>query len=58
MDPNLAIVCDAEQIIRASIDRKDGNRITYMSGPIEDFDINERPWTSWRVLDLLSITEV
>ena len=32
---------DAEQIVRASIDSKGGNRITYTSGPLEDFDINE-----------------
>jgi hypothetical protein len=40
-NPNIAVVGDAEQIVRASIDRKGGNRITYTSGPLEDFDINE-----------------
>lgn len=40
-NPNLAVAGDAEQIVRASIDRKGGNRLTYTSGPIEDFDINE-----------------
>lgn len=40
-NPNLAVAGDAEQIVRASIDRKAGNRITYTSGPIEDFSINE-----------------
>jgi hypothetical protein len=40
-NPNIAVVGDAEQIIRASIDRKEGNRITYTSGPLEDFEINE-----------------
>ena len=40
-NPNLAVAGDAEQIVRASIDRKGGNRITYTSGPIEDLIINE-----------------
>jgi ABC-type lipoprotein export system ATPase subunit len=40
-NPNLAVAGDAEQIIRASIDKRDSNRITYASGPLEDFDINE-----------------
>jgi predicted ATPase len=41
-NPNLAIVCDAEQIVHASIEKKSGNRITYSSGPIEDLVINEK----------------
>lgn len=40
-NPNLAVAGDAEQIVWASIDRRNGNRITYASGPLEDFDINE-----------------
>ncbi|WP_162924759.1 TrlF family AAA-like ATPase [Rubrobacter indicoceani] len=40
-NPNIAVVGDAEQIVWASIDRKGGNSITYTSGPLEDFDINE-----------------
>lgn len=40
-NPNIAVAGDAEQIVRASIDRKAGNRITYTSGPMEDFDMNE-----------------
>jgi len=39
-NPNLAVVCDSEQIIHASIDKKDGNRITYTSGAIESPSIN------------------
>ncbi|MBB4228778.1 hypothetical protein GGD56_002620 [Rhizobium mongolense] len=31
-NPNLAVVCDAEQIIHATFDRKNGARITYHSG--------------------------
>ena len=33
--PNIAVVCDAEQIIHAFIDREDGNRVVYTMGAIE-----------------------
>lgn len=39
-NPNLAVVCDAEQIIFAEFDRKANCRITYLSGAIEDSAIN------------------
>lgn len=39
-NPNLAVVCDAEQIIRASFDRRDRSTIAYQSGSIEDGLIN------------------
>lgn len=39
-NPNLAVVCDAEQIIHAKFDRKNGAQITYQSGSIEDGTIN------------------
>ncbi|USQ97342.1 TrlF family AAA-like ATPase [Caulobacter sp. RL271] len=39
-NPNLAVVCDAEQIIRASFDRRGKSAITYQSGSIEDGVIN------------------
>jgi hypothetical protein len=35
-NPNLAVVCDAEQVIYASIDKSDGNKVTYTSGAIEE----------------------
>ncbi len=35
-NPNLAVVCDADQIIHASLDRADGNRVTYTTGSIEE----------------------
>lgn len=35
-NPNLAVVCDAEQIIHASMDKAAGNRIVYTSGSIEN----------------------
>ena len=34
-NPNLAVVCDAEQVIPANLDKADGNRVTYTSGGIE-----------------------
>ena len=49
-NPNIAVVCDAEQIIHASIDRQNGNRITYTSGSIENPIINKH------VLDVLEGT--
>jgi predicted ATPase len=40
-NPNLAVVCDADQVIHASIDKVNGNRVTYTSGSIEDPTITE-----------------
>lgn len=37
---NLAVVCDADQIIHASIDKSDGNKVSYISGAIENPEIN------------------
>ncbi len=39
-NPNLAVVCDAEQIIFAEFDRKTNPRISYVSGSIENPRIN------------------
>nr|WP_222528850.1 AAA family ATPase [Azospirillum sp. 412522] len=39
-NPNLAVVCDAEQIIFAEFDRKATCSIKYLSGAIEDAKIN------------------
>jgi ABC-type lipoprotein export system ATPase subunit/phage shock protein A len=41
-NPNLAVVCDADQIISAELDATAGPRITYESGSIEHPDINRR----------------
>jgi ABC-type Mn2+/Zn2+ transport system ATPase subunit len=41
-NPNLAVVCDAEQIICAEIRKDRANTVTYMSGSIEDPIINRR----------------
>lgn len=40
-NPNLAVVCDAEQVICASMDKKI-NEIRYESGSIEDLRINKK----------------
>lgn len=39
-NPNLAVVCDAEQIIFAEFDRKAACSISYLSGAIEDTALN------------------
>jgi predicted ATPase len=40
-NPNLAVACDAEQIICASHQPNDGERIKYESGAIENPEINQ-----------------
>ena len=40
-NPNLAIVCDADQIIHASMDKANGNAITYKSGSLENPDLSQ-----------------
>ena len=49
-NPNLAIVCDADQIISAKIHKSAGNLITYESGAIEN------PKTNKRSIDVLEGT--
>jgi predicted ATPase len=49
-NPNLAVVCDADQIIHAAMDKKSGNRITYTCGAIE------APAMNRRVVDVLEGT--
>ncbi|MGB3794751.1 MAG: hypothetical protein WA957_00410 [Alteraurantiacibacter sp.] len=41
-NPNLAVVCDAEQVVHASRDIDDGNRIDYESGSLEHPKFNRR----------------
>ncbi len=38
-NPNLAVVCDADQVIHSSIDKAHGNAITYTAGSIEHPEI-------------------
>lgn len=49
-NPNLAVVCDAEQIISATCD-KATNKFTYISGGIESPEIKAR------VVEILEGTE-
>jgi ABC-type lipoprotein export system ATPase subunit len=39
--PNIAVVCDAEQVIHASIDRTNNNKVIYTMGSIESEEINK-----------------
>ena len=39
--PNIVVVCDADQIIHAFIDRANGNRVVYTMGAIESPQINK-----------------
>lgn len=38
---NLAVVCDADQVIHARLNKANGNRITYTAGGIEDTTITQ-----------------
>ena len=40
-NPNLAVVCDADQIIKMNIDKKNKNKVTFISGSIENRDMNK-----------------
>ena len=40
-NPNLAVVCDAEQVVCAAIDKAFGNKVEYVTGSIEDPVINQ-----------------
>lgn len=40
-NPNLAVVCDAEQIICASLDKKNNYKLKYLAGSLEDPEINQ-----------------
>lgn len=40
-NPNLAVVCNSDQIIYASLDIKDNHRLSYFSGAIENPKINK-----------------
>ncbi len=41
-NPNLAVVCDAEQVIYCDLDKKNRYRVTYTSGSIENIKIREK----------------
>jgi predicted ATPase/predicted nuclease with TOPRIM domain len=40
-NPNLAVVCDADQVICCYLDKAHGNTVTYECGAIEDHPINK-----------------
>lgn len=40
-NPNLVVVCDADQVIHARLDKSDGNRLVYTSGAIENPTITQ-----------------
>jgi predicted ATP-dependent endonuclease of OLD family len=41
-NPNLAVVCDAEQVIYAEIRKDQGNEVRYIGGSIEDPVMNQK----------------
>jgi len=41
-NPNLAVVCDADQVIRMNIDKLNRNTVTFVSGAIENPIINKQ----------------
>jgi putative AbiEii toxin of type IV toxin-antitoxin system len=41
-NPNLAVVCDAEQVVHAFMDKENNNRVTYTAGAIENPVINKK----------------
>lgn len=49
-NPNLAVVCDADQVIYAHLDKQAGNKVTYTSGAIEN------PILNHKIIDVLEGT--
>lgn len=49
-NPNLAVVCDAEQVICAEIKKDQGNEVRYLSGSIEE------PLVNRKIVDVLEGT--
>lgn len=41
-NPNLAVVCDAEQIVNVRIDKTNGNKVHINTGAIENLEINNK----------------
>lgn len=50
-NPNPAVVCDADQVIHASLDKSDGNRVIYKAGSLEE------PMVAQTVVDVLEGTK-
>lgn len=49
-NPNLAVVCDADQVVAASIEKENNNRVHYTTGALEN------PVINGRVVDILEGT--
>jgi len=49
-NPNLAVVCDADQVVVGSIEKENNNRVHYKSGALEN------PIINGRVVDILEGT--
>jgi hypothetical protein len=49
-NPNLAVVCDADQVVHAAMDKENGNAITYTTGSLEN------PQMSQYITDVLEGT--
>lgn len=41
-NPNLAVVCDAEQVMLVTMDKANGHRVEYTTGSLEDPEIGKR----------------
>lgn len=50
-NPNLAVVCDADQVIHATMDKANGNQVTYESGALEE------PAITQAIVDILEGTK-
>jgi hypothetical protein len=50
-NPNLAVVCDADQVIYSQLDKTEGNRVVYTSGAIEN------PVITQLIIDVLEGTK-
>lgn len=50
-NPNLAVVCDAEQVVYCDLDKKDRYRVSYITGSIEDHVIKQK------IIDVLEGTK-
>ena len=40
-NPNLAVVCDADQVVHAEMDKENGNAVTYTSGALENPEMSK-----------------
>ena len=50
-NPNLAVVCDPEQVVYCDLDKKDQYRVSYTTGSIENYVIKQK------IIDVLEGTK-